>query len=88
MSKSSSVVYFQKQSTFDNSCGVCALNNLMGEKMFTKQFLNEVCSNFSDSFINPYKSIFGGDFDVTALISALECFEVNVRWLKRDESFE
>lgn len=32
--------------------------------------------------INPYKSVFGGDFDVTVLIKALESKQWPVRWLK------
>lgn len=86
MSKSADTIYFQKQTFLDNSCGLCALNNLMGKKAFTYQDLTQICRNISpDSIINPYKSLFGGDFDVSALILALQTHDVSVRWLKEDD---
>lgn len=39
----------------------------------------------SKDFINPYKSVFGGDFDVTVLIQALKGLSMDVKWLKKDE---
>lgn len=65
-------LYFQKQSYLSAQCGVCALNNLLGAACFNANDLNKICYSLSDNMINPYKSVLGGDYDVTVLINALK----------------
>lgn len=65
-------MFFQKQTILSRDCGVHALNNLIGSQVFTNQHLNNICKSLSSNLINPYKSIIGGNFDVTALIIALQ----------------
>lgn len=60
-----------------------AINNLIGKNKYKTDDLNNICLSLSSDFINPYKSVFGGDFDVTALICALEREKLRVRWLKK-----
>lgn len=71
-------MYFETQSTFSNDCGVCALNNLLGWQQFDNKYIASLCIPLSDKFINPYKSMFGGDFDVTPLILALKNIGLHV----------
>ena len=73
---------------FSSKCGVCALNNLLGSKTFCTESLNGICKQLSDSMINPYKSVFGGDFDVSVLIYALNFLNMDVKWVKKTESIE
>lgn len=77
-------IYFQKQSALSAQCGLCALNNLIGAEMFNHQNLDKICKQLSTDMINPYKSIFGGDYDVSVIIKALQTLEFPVRWLKKD----
>lgn len=69
-------LYFQKQNNFSAQCGACALNNLLGANCFNANDLNKICYSLSDSVINPYKSVFGGDYDVTVLINAIKEYQI------------
>lgn len=60
----------------------------MGDKIFQKEDLTKICSQLSQDIINPYKSVFGGDYDVTVLIVALQEIGYPVRWLKKTESLD
>lgn len=57
---------------------------MLGSKIYENNHLVKICQNLSEDFINPYKSIFGGDFDVTAIIIAFEQIGCSVRWLKKN----
>ena len=61
------------------------LNNLLGSPEYNKNLLNNICFDLSSEFINPYKSVLGGDFDVTVLMDALRHHNMSVRWLKKNE---
>lgn len=61
------------------------MNNLIGDKVFDSIEFTKICNNLSDNLINPYKSVFGGDYDVTVLINALKNYQYEVRWIKKNE---
>jgi hypothetical protein len=65
-------IYREKQGIFDNNCGLHALNNLVGARVFEKKRLDDICKMLSPKFINPHKHIFGGDYDVNILMIALQ----------------
>jgi hypothetical protein len=48
------------------------LNNLLGEEKFTKDSISKLCKKLPETKNNSYTSIFGGDFDVSLLILALQ----------------
>lgn len=45
--------------------------------------MNEICYTLSDDFINPHKHIFGGDYDINALMVALDNKKCTTKWYDR-----
>lgn len=81
-------IYFERQSAFNNNCGVYALNNLVGSSRFSTANLDTICKTFSSDFINPHKHFFGGDYDVNILIYALTSEGYECIWLDNRKKSE
>jgi hypothetical protein len=69
-------------------CGLHALNNLFGGKIFTTNSLNEICYEMSDDWVNPHKHIFGGEYDVNVLMMALLQKGYDTQWLDKRKIFK
>lgn len=81
--KEDEIPYFQRQSSLSTSCGLCAVNNLLGSAVYLKKDFNDICNNLDQkSWINPHKNIFGGDYDINVLEIALLNAGYECKWLK------
>lgn len=77
----SALPYFEAQGSLSRNCALHAINNIIGEKRFSKDNLNEICKQLdSDSIINPHKHMLGGDYDANVLIIALQNTGYDVEW--------
>lgn len=65
-------IYHEKQSR--ELCAMHALNNSFQARVFTKEFLDEICLNLSpDHWVNPHRSVLGlGNYDINVIMSALK----------------
>lgn len=81
----SSGLYFRKQGNFNAKCGKYALNNLLGDKCFTSQMLNDICTKLEKEVKQNYRHALGGDYDVNVIIDALSIYNKECRWLAGDK---
>ncbi|RIA99080.1 Machado-joseph disease protein MJD [Glomus cerebriforme] len=81
--------YHERQSLW--FCGQHTLNNLFQDEVFTKEQLDNIAikltkqtslevSTWSSYFINPHKSIFGGNYDINVLEMALMNKDLEIQW--------
>ena len=45
--------------------------------------MEEICYSLSENFINPHKSIFGGEYDVNVMEKAFMLIGFNLEWKKK-----
>ncbi|XP_063701900.1 josephin-2 [Culicoides brevitarsis] len=66
-------VYHERQQR--ELCAMHALNNTFQEKVFTKEFLDEICLQLTPdtNWLNPHRSMFGlGNYDINVIMSAVQ----------------
>uniref|UniRef100_A0A336K828 Josephin-2 n=1 Tax=Culicoides sonorensis TaxID=179676 RepID=A0A336K828_CULSO len=66
-------VYHERQSK--ELCAMHALNNLFQEKVFTKDYLDNICLNLAPdtNWLNPHRSMLGlGNYDINVIMAALD----------------
>ncbi|XP_067878342.1 josephin-2 isoform X4 [Heterodontus francisci] len=69
-------------------CAVHSLNNLLQERLFSKEQLDRLCERLApDSLLNPHRSILGtGNYDVNILIAALLTRDLAAIWWDKRRS--
>ncbi|XP_061146083.1 josephin-2 [Syngnathus typhle] len=63
-------------------CAIHALNNVLQERVFTKETADEICKRLAPQcVVNPHRSVFGtGNYDVNVIMAALQSRELAAVW--------
>ncbi|CAL8102247.1 unnamed protein product [Calicophoron daubneyi] len=78
--KNQQTIYHEKQSRM--LCALHALNNVLQDKIFSKNSLDEIADNLCPSaLLNPHKNFLGlGNYDANVLVLALQQCGYDIVW--------